>query len=173
MVIATAHLDTATLAEVRDLMDAAFDDFTDLDWSHGLGGLHALVRVGGPGAQVVAHGALVQRRLLVEGRSLRCGYVEAMATHPDHRRRGHATTVLAELESLAPGYDLLALSTSQAGLPLYLGRGWQPWRGPTGVVAPSGVRPTPDDDGGVLVLGGTGLDLDAGIACEWRDGEVW
>lgn len=170
MVTPTALLAATELAEVRDLMHAAFDDFTDQDWAHALGGLHAVVRTDG---ELVAHGALVMRRLLVQGRSLRCGYVEAVAVHPGHRRRGMGHRVMAELEALAPGYDVLALSSSEAGVALYEARGWRRWRGPSSVLGPHGPEPTPDDDGAIYVLGGSGLDLDAPIACDWRDGDVW
>jgi aminoglycoside 2'-N-acetyltransferase I len=166
----TADLAGPELAEIRALLDAAFVDFSDHDWEHGLGGQHGLVRVSGV---LVAHGALVQRRVLVGGRSLRAGYVEAVAVHPDHRRQGHAATVMAALEELAPAYDLLALSASEAGVPLYEARGWQPWRGPTSVLGPNGPEPTPDDDGSVYVLGGQDVDRDAPIACDWREGDVW
>lgn len=166
----TADLTRDELAEARALMDLAFDDFEDDDWEHALGGQHALVRVDGV---LVAHGSLVMRRLLVGGRSLRTGYVEAVAVHPDHRRQGHAATVMTALERLAPAYDVLALGASDDGVPLYEGRGWRPWRGPTSVLGPSGPTPTSDDDGGVYVLGGAGLDLDAPVACDWRAGDVW
>ncbi|WP_148615688.1 GNAT family N-acetyltransferase [Nocardioides rubriscoriae] len=170
MVIHTAHLTTADLAQVRDLMDTAFEDFTDHDWAHALGGVHVLLR---RDEVVVAHGALVQRRLLVEGRSLRCGYVEAVAVDPARCRQGLGSQVMAELEALARAYDVLALSASTAGVPFYEARGWHLWRGPSSVLAPDGPEPTPDDDGAIYVLGGTGLDLDAPIACDWRDGDVW
>lgn len=170
MVTPTAHLDDDDVREVRDLMDSAFTDFTDLDWAHALGGLHVVLREDGV---VVAHGAVVQRRLLVEGRSLRAGYVEAVAVDPARCRRGLGSQVMAELEALAPGYDVLALSSSTAGVPFYEARGWQLWRGPSSVLAPDGLEPTPEEDGAIYVLGGTGLDLDAPIACDWRDGDVW
>jgi aminoglycoside 2'-N-acetyltransferase I len=171
--VPTARLDERVLLEVRDLMDAAFTDFTEHDWAHALGGLHALAREDGA---LVAHGALVQRRLLVggvEGRSLRCGYVEAVAVDPTRCRRGIGSLVMAELEGLADGYDVLALSSSDAGVPFYEARGWHLWRGPSAVVAPSGWQDTPEEDGAVYVLGGTDLDLDAPVACDWRDGDVW
>lgn len=166
----TAEMTPEELGAVRALMDAAFGDFTDHDWDHALGGQHALVVDDG---EVVAHGALVMRRLLHAGRSLRCGYVESVATTPARTRQGHAATVMAALETLAPAYDVLALSASEAGVALYEARGWHPWRGPTSVLAPTGIAPTPDDDGSVYVLGGTGLDLDAELTCDWRSGDVW
>ena len=59
-------------------------------------------------------------------------------------------------------------------LPLHPARGWQPWRGPTSTLTPTGIRPTPDDDGSIYVLPlGSELDLDGDIACDWRDGAPW
>ena len=167
----TAELSSAELAAIRALMDASFRDFGEEDWAHALGGLHVLVTDGGP---VVAHGALVMRRLLVGERSLRCGYVEAVAVRPDVRRRGHGHAVMAALEDLAPAYDLLALSSSGDGVALYRAREWQLWRGPSYVMTTGGQVATPDDDGSIYVLpGATPLDLDAPIVCDWRDGDVW
>jgi aminoglycoside 2'-N-acetyltransferase I len=164
----TAQLTSAELAAVRALCDASYDEFGDADWEHALGGMHALVLEDGA---LVAHGALVLRRLLHGGRALRCGYVEAVAVHPDRRRRGHGTVVMAGLETLAPAYDLLALCSSIEGRPLYEARGWALWRGTTSALTPDGLRPTPDEDS-IYVLGGA-VDRDAALACDWRDGDLW
>jgi aminoglycoside 2'-N-acetyltransferase I len=169
----TAALAPETLAAARALLDEAFDgEFADEDWDHALGGLHALVY---DGTRLVGHGALVQRRLLHGGRALRTGYVEAVAVAPGHRRRGHATAIMDALEDAVRGaYDLGALSATDDGAALYLARGWQPWRGSTWALTPSGTRPTPDDDGSVFVLP-VAADLDpAGeLTCDWRDGDLW
>ena len=168
----TAELTRAELVAIRGLLDDAFDgQFADDDWDHGLGGLHALAT---EGDRIVGHGALVLRRLLHGGRSLRAGYVESVAVARDRRRQGHAGEVMAALEGHAGGYDLLALSASDNGAALYRSRGWQLWRGPTSVLAPDGLRRTPDDDGSVHVLPGRAvLDLEAELTCDWRDGDVW
>jgi aminoglycoside 2'-N-acetyltransferase I len=167
----TADLSDAERHAVRGLLDQAFDDFSEHDWEHALGGQHALVVEEG---RIVAHGSLVMRRMLHGGRSLRTGYVEAVAVHPDRRRFGHASTIMAALERLAPAYDLLALSSSTAGVGLYQARGWRLWRGPSAVVSPEGVVRTPDDDGSIYVLGaGAHIDLEGTIACDWREGDVW
>ena len=98
--------------------------------------------------------------------------LEAVAVASDVRRQGLASAVMDSLEGLAPGYDLLALSASDAGVPLYEARGWDLWRGPSSVATTVGVVPTPDDDGSLYVRG-TGLRLDAPITCDWREGDVW
>lgn len=166
----TAELTPVELAAARALCDAAFDgDFADADWTHALGGRHALVYDDG---RLVAHGAIVLRRVRVGQTWLRCGYVEAVAVAGDVRRAGHGTRVMESLEELAPDYDLLALGASEAGALLYEARGWARWRGPSSVATSAGVVPTPEDDGSLYVLG-AGLDLDAPITCDWREGDVW
>lgn len=151
----------------------AFDgDFTDADWEHALGGMHALVWRHGA---IIAHGAVVQRRLLHQGRALRAGYVEAVAVRADCRGQGLAAAVMDAVEQVLRGaYEVGALSSSDAGRTLYDARGWQRWRGETSVLAPSGVTRTHDDDGSVYVWPVTAqLDLDGGLTCDWRDGDVW
>lgn len=170
MVIPTAVLSPADLAAIRALMDASFASFTDDDWDHGLGGLHAVVRA--ETGEVIAHGSLVLRRMLVSGRSLRCGYVEAVAVAEHRRREGLGNAVMADLEDLARGYDLLALSASRHAVPFYLARDWQLWRGPTATLTPDGVRPTPEEDGAVYAFASS-VDLTLPIICDWRDGDVW
>jgi aminoglycoside 2'-N-acetyltransferase I len=167
----TAQLSATELASARTLLEGAFKDF-DLDgWENTLGGMHALVF---DGDELVGHASLVQRRLLHGGRVLNTGYVEGVAVRPDHRRRGLASALMAEMEALLGGYEVGALSASTAGAPLYAGRGWQQWRGPTFVLTPSGVQRTADDDGAVYVFPGRApLDLDGELTADWRAGDVW
>lgn len=171
----TREVPVAALGSARALMDVAFDDgFTEHDWAHALGGLHAWVEEDGA---VVAHGAVVPRRLWVGPDAWHAGYVEAVAVRPDRRRQGLGGAVMAALEQRAPAYDLLALGSSAAGLPFYVSRGWVAWRGATGVRGPTGDRATPDEDGSVLVLVGRRgrgtVDLDSALWCEPRTGDDW
>jgi aminoglycoside 2'-N-acetyltransferase I len=169
----TARVDAATLAAARALLDEAFGgEFGDDDWEHALGGMHALAYDGG---RLVAHGSVVQRRMVHRGRALRAGYVEAVAVAGDHRRLGLASAVMDELEQLIRGgYDLGALSASDAGAALYLSRGWQRWRGTTWALTPQGRVRTAEEDDALFVLSGTaGLDLGGDLTCDWRDGDLW
>ena len=157
------------------LVDAFADsevDFTDADWEHALGGMHALICVRGA---LVAHGAVVQRRLIHRGVALRCGYLEAVAVREDWRGQGLAMAVMDGLEQVLRGaYQLGALSASEAGRHIYDTRGWQPWRGMTSVLTPSGVVATPDDDESVFVFPVTAdLDTTGEITCDFRDGDAW
>lgn len=147
-------------------------DFTDTDWEHALGGMHALICHHGA---LIAHGAVVQRRLIHRGAALRCGYLEAVAVREDWRGQGLAMAVMDALEQVLRGaYQLGALSASEAGRPMYVARGWLPWQGPTSVLAPEGVTRTPDDDDSVLVLPvSVEVDVAAELTCDWRSGDVW
>lgn len=170
----TADLDAWELVAIRALLDAAFTDdpLDEHDWEHTLGGMHAVVW---DGEAAIAHAAVVMRRLLHSGRALRCGYVEAVAVHPDHRGRGHGATVMGDIERVVRGaYDLGALGTTDMAHGFYLARGWVAWRGPLSALTPDGVMPTPDEAGGILVLPvAEGLDLDGGLTCDHRDGSPW
>ena len=169
----TADLDAATLAAVRALLRDAFaGDWSEDDWEHCLGGIHALAR---EGDELVGHASVVQRRLLHGGRALRTGYVEGVAVRADRRRRGHAGAMMAELERVIAGaYDLGALGATDAAARFYAARGWKPWRGPTSALTPAGVVRTEDDDDAIYVLPvSLELDFSAELTCDWRDGEVW
>ena len=180
----TAELDDSELAAVRTLCDEAFEgDFSDDDWEHALGGVHALCVAGD---RLVGHAALVARRLLhaatpvvapgaAAGRALRTGYVEAVAVAADRRRRGHGAAVMRALDPYSPA----ATRSARSGRPTTARRctaalGWTRWPGPTAVLTPDGVRPTPDADGGIFVRPvGVRLDPRRPLICDWRDGDVW
>ena len=169
----TAQLDPATLAAARSLLWRVFgDEMSEADWEHALGGIHALVWEDGV---LVAHGSVVQRRLIHRGRALRAGYVEGVAVLADRRRRGHGGAVMAELERVVRGaYDLGALGATEAGARFYESRGWQRWDGPTSAMTPDGVVRTPEGDGSVYVYPVTfPLERSAELTCDWRDGDLW
>ncbi|MGW7415078.1 GNAT family N-acetyltransferase [Streptomyces sp. NPDC054863] len=170
----TAHLTPAELVEIRALLDAAFDDdFADEDWEHGLGGMHALISEDG---EIVAHGSLVQRRVLHREHSLRIGYVEAVAVRADRRRQGLGGRIMEALEEIVDGaYVFGALSASDAGAALYAGRGWQVWPGELAALGPDGVVRLPEEEGTTYVRPAAGRslpDAGAGLFFDWRDGDV-
>jgi aminoglycoside 2'-N-acetyltransferase I len=154
------------------VFDAFAGEFTDTDWDHALGGMHALIWYRGA---IIAHGAVVQRRLIYRDTALRCGYVEAVAVREDWRGQGLAIAVLDACEQvIRGGYPFGALCSSERGQRLYTVRGWLPWRGPTSVLAPGGLTRTPDYDRSVFVLPvGVSPDTSAALTCDWRDGDVW
>src|SRR5688500_7931506 len=100
-------------------MDAAFEEgFSDDDWDDTLGGTHAFLRIGDA---IVSHAAVVQRTLTAGDVALRSGYVEGVASHPLHRRRGYAAAVMRKVnETITSSFDLGALSTDVPELYLRL-----------------------------------------------------
>ena len=169
----TADLDNETREGARRMVIEAFaGEFTNTDWDHTLGGMHALICHHGA---LIGHAAVVQRRLLYRDIALRCGYVEGVAVREDWRGQGLGTALMDAVEQVVRGaYQLGALSSSEAGRQLYTARGWLPWHGTTSVLAPEGLTRTPDDDRSLFILPiSIELDTSADITCDWRDGDVW
>ena len=169
----TADLDPATLAAARVLLEAVFpDDFTDHDWEHALGGVHALAY---EGDELVGHASVVQRRLLHAGRALRTGYVEGVGVRPDRRRRGVGAALMGTLHRVIRGaYEVGALGATDEAAAFYAALGWERWRGTTWALTPVGVVRTADEDGGIFVLPVSApLELGAELTCDWRDGDAW
>ncbi|BBX40554.1 GNAT family N-acetyltransferase [Mycobacterium simiae] len=169
----TADLDNDTRERIHRMVTDAFaGDFSDQDWEHTLGGMHALIWDHGA---IIGHASVVQRRLFYQGTALRCGYVEGVAVREDHRGRGLAHALLDGVEQVMRGaYQLGALSSSVPARDLYAARGWLPWQGPTSVLTPTGRVRTPDDDQTLFVLPITAsLDTSAELMCDWRAGDVW
>ena len=168
----TAQLSADELAAARALCDASFDDFGDADWEHALGGMHVLVLEDDGG--LVAHGALVMRRVLHRGRALRCGYVEAVAVHgrppaPRPRASGDGGAG-GPGAGVRPARAVLVAR----GAALYEARGWSLWRGSdVGRSRPDGLAADAGRGLDLRARRPAGLDLDGPIACDWRDGDVW
>ena len=169
----TADLDRETRQHVRQMVTTAFaGEFTESDWDHALGGMHALIWHHG---EIIAHAAVVQRRLIHRNNAFRCGYVEGVAVRDDYRGQGLMHAVLDGVEQVIRGaYQLGALSSTGTARRRYTARGWLRWGGPTWVLSPTGPTRTADDDGTVFVLPiGISLDTSADLMCDWRPGDVW
>lgn len=172
----TAHtweLEAATLEAVRTFLEHVFvDDWTDDDWDHTQGGVHAMVW---EGAELIGHASVVQRRMLHNGRALRTGYVEGVGVRADRRKAGHGNALMSTVERvIRGGYELGALSSSEDAARLYAARGWKLWQGQTFALTPKGVVRTEDEDDNTYVFPVTAaLDLSGALTCDWRDGEAW
>jgi len=167
----TAELGRATLKAARALLAKVFEgDFTDHDWEHALGGMHAVVW---DGDELIGHASVVQRRLLHGARALRAGYVEGVGVRADRRREGHGAAMMAALERVVRGaYDLGALGSTDEAMPFYAGRGWKLWQGPCSALTPNGITRTAEDC--IYVFESElALDLYGELTCDWRDGDVW
>ena len=168
---------SAEIGAIRSLLTAAFEGdehggFEEEDWQHALGGTHFLLEDDGG---IVGHASVVERVLHVGDRPIRTGYVEAVAVHPNHQRRGLGRRLMEAVdEHINVGFDLGALGTGSQ--PFYERLGWEIWQGPSSVRTATGVEPSPDEDGYILVLRTSSsppLDLTDPISCEWRPGDSW
>ena len=173
----TKELTGSEVSAIRAVLAAAFgsaeeERFTEDDWQHALGGMHFVLDIEG---EIVTHASVVERELHVDGRSVRTGYVEAVATAPEHQGAGFGSIVMRDVAAYIRGrFELGALGTGSHGF--YERLGWQTWSGPSSVRTSDGIRRTPDEDGYILVLltpASPPLDLGAAISCEWRRGDVW
>ena len=168
----TAMLSPSDEEAVYALCNAAYEEDTTGYFRDLSPGRHALGRVAGV---IVSHAMIVPRALQVgDGALLRTAYVELVATHPDHQHRGYASALLLDFESEMLGFDLGALSPSDAEF--YARLGWESWRGPLAVRTSAGLEASPDDESVMirrLPRTPLPLDLDASVSIEWRVGEVW
>jgi aminoglycoside 2'-N-acetyltransferase I len=173
----SAELGEREEAELRTLCELAWiakgSEFRASDWRAALGGTHFVVADGGA---VVAHAAVVDRTLEWDGRPLRTGYVEAVATLPGRQGQGLASAVMHAVNAYVDErYELGALDTATPGF--YERLGWVRWPGRTGVRTPEGVRPTPAEDGKVLLRiseAAPELRKDGLLVCDGgRPGDPW
>jgi aminoglycoside 2'-N-acetyltransferase I len=175
-VMDAAAIDDVTRREIVDLCERAYgEDFSRL-FVDFLGSVHTLAR--DCDGALVSHAEWVTRWLQPAGLPmLRTAYIEAVATHPFHQRRGLATMVLqriAQALTVDPAWDLAALPPSYA--PLYARLGWEPWQGPLAIRCEGQLEPTPTDEQVMIFrLPSTPptLDVTSLLTAEWRTGELW
>lgn len=172
-IVRTDALTQDDLSALKPMLEESYGEPFVEDWDHALGGTHFLIEENGA---PVSHAAVVERFLETGGRSLRTGYVEAVATRPDRRRDGLGSRVIeAASEHIRGDFELGALGTGE--FDFYARFGWEVWRGPTSVRTSTGQVRTPEEDGYVMILRTltTPADLDVAmpISCDWRRGDVW
>jgi aminoglycoside 2'-N-acetyltransferase I len=168
----TADLDERTLRAARGLLYGVFDDMTEPDWEHCLGGVHAIVF---EGDAVIGHASVVQRRLFHGDRAIRTGYVEGVAVRADRQRRGIGNALMDAIERvIRRAYPLGALGASDEGAAFYRARGWTLWTGKTAAVTMRGVVATPEEDDCIFLYPPHhGLVTDVPLACDGREGDAW
>lgn len=167
------ELSAAELAALRRLADEAFGDrFSDEDWAHSFGGVRVLLD---DADRTVAQAAVVPRRIQVEDRDWRAGYVEAVATAPDRQGEGLGSRVMRVVgEVVDRDFELGVLSTGAHDF--YARLGWERWAGPSFVQVAGRLTRTADEDDGLMVLRTAvtaAIDPTARIVCDGRDGDDW
>ncbi len=172
--VRTPDLTAEDLAQLLDLFHACWPaaELSTDDIAHAMGGVHWLAEARG---RIVGHASVVPRLLEAGGLPMTTGYVEAVATHPDWRRRGIASRLVGLAnDHIAATFDLGALSTDLHGV--YARAGWERWHGLTYVRTDGGPVRTGDEDAGIMILRTprtpplTGSEA---LSCEWRAGDAW
>jgi aminoglycoside 2'-N-acetyltransferase I len=176
-VLPTEEIEPDLFDDLTALCAAAFEEPFAAVWERIGPGLHV---VASSGSRVTGHAMIIDRRIYLghePDQALDVGYVENVATWPDHAGRGTGTTVMREIgRIIGEEYALGALSTGSSGF--YQRLGWETWRGPTYVRMLDGQRVrSAEEDGDVMILRTprtpADLDLTGPIAVDWRPEEPW
>jgi aminoglycoside 2'-N-acetyltransferase I len=117
---------------------------------------------------------VVERTLRIGDRPVRVGYVEAVATEPEHQGSGRGTEVMtAAGDWIRQEYELGVLATGE--FHFYERLGWERWLGLTFVIDDHQLLRSLDADDAIMVLrvGSAPLDLTMPMACESRPGDDW
>jgi len=170
------ELDRVARFDVIELCELAYqEDFSNL-FTLLPGSMHVLAR--DERGELVSHAAWVTRWLQpADHPLLRTAYIEAVATNPNHQRRGLATAVLrcaGNAIAADPTWQLAGLSPSDPAF--YARLGWELWSGPLAIRRGESLDPTPVEEQVMILrlprtpatLVTTGL-----LTAEWRDGELW
>jgi len=175
--VQTDELEPDDRDELTRLCEAAFERTFDALAARVGPGLHVIGELSG---RVVTHAMIVDRGIYIghePDQAVDVGYVENVATLPQHRGAGFGSRVMAEVgRIIREEYALGALATTSNG---FYGRlGWETWAGPTFVRMADGQRVrSARDDGHVMILRTprtpADLDLRGPIAVDWRADEPW
>lgn len=168
--IASENLSAQQRQEILTLCSAAYEEDFALYLELLPNAVHLLARQSGV---LVSHAAWVTRWLQVnEGALLQTAYVEAVATAPEHQRRGFGSAVMRRVVTHLDDFDIAALSPSEHAF--YERLGWELWRGQLAVRTRDGLLATPEEEVMIYRLPRTPqLSLTELLTVEWREGEVW
>lgn len=173
----TEELEPAEVASISLLCADAFGEPWEDAWDEVGPGVHVFLAGAG---DILAHAMIVDRGLYVGHEpdlAIDAGYVEWVATRPDHQGEGNGTAVMREIgRIIGDEYALGALATGSNSF--YERLGWETWQGPTSVRMPDGQRVrSPGEDGSVMILRTARtpepFDLAGPIAVDWRAGDPW
>lgn len=174
VVVESDQVDEATRLALWRLWARAFGGrFTRHDEAHAYGGVHVLARGGG---SVVGHASAVPRRIRFgDADWLDVGYVEAVATDPEHQSTGVGRRVVERLhQEIAARWPVAMLSTGRA-TGFYERLGWERWGGLSCTRTAAGDVPD-DEHGGLMILRldrSAVPDLSVTVTCEDRPGDAW
>lgn len=123
---------------------------------------------------LVSHAVVTTRWLQPEQMpELKTAYVDAVATLPSVQRQGFGTAVMEHLAANVSDYAIAALKTARPDF--YARLGWSLWRGRLAGRGPSGVVPTPEQKG-VMVLRlpqTPSINLESDLTIECQSSRIW
>jgi aminoglycoside 2'-N-acetyltransferase I len=125
------------------------------------------------GDRLVSHALWLDRRIRVgDGPWFTVAYIEGVATHPDHRRRGYGEAVMRRLQEGIADYPLGVLSPAVE--PWYQKLGWERWQGRLWIDKHGEMEETLGETVLIYRMPRTeSLDLTLPLAAEWRPFELW
>jgi aminoglycoside 2'-N-acetyltransferase I len=171
LVVKASDLTNGQQHEILSLCSRAYKEDFALYLQLLTSATHVLAYVGN---ELASHAAWVERELHQEGiPALRTAYIEAVATLPEHQRKGYGSAVLNAIPPLIQQYDIGALSPSEQGF--YARLGWVIWEGPLAYIQGADLVETPEEEVMVYYLPRTpkSLNVTAKLIADWRPGEVW
>ena len=166
------EIDLEIESRLVKMLDAAFEgDFSDEDWKHTFGGYRFLGLLEG---ELIAHGAIVPRKIFFDSQHLTVGYVEGVAVDPRYWRNGYGSSLMAAITKVCrENFEISMLSTDEKAF--YTKHGWRDFQGESFVlVQGTEVRSEEEDEGLMYLLGNsTSVKRPRKVVCESRDGDSW
>jgi aminoglycoside 2'-N-acetyltransferase I len=166
------ELDPQIESSIQEMLDLAYNgDFSSEDWGHASGGLYF---VGYLEETIVAHGSVVPREMLIDGRRLTVGYVEAVAVLPAYSGQGLGSLLMRRItEFCRENYALSMLSTDEKRF--YERHGWRQFNGESFIAFEAEVVRSADEDEGLMFLPSEkNEEVDIRRAtCQARSGDSW
>jgi aminoglycoside 2'-N-acetyltransferase I len=173
-VLDSDRIEEPTRLALRELWERAFGDrFDDHDADHAYGGVHVLAY---DAERVIGHASAVPRRIRFgDGPWRTVGYVEAVATEPEHQGEGIGRLMMERLRTeISSRWPVALLSTGRATA-FYEHLGWERWRGLSCTQTTAGALPD-NEHGGLMILRldpSLVPDLTVVVTCEDRRGDAW
>lgn len=170
--ISDSDLSEELEASLRELLNDAFDgDFAEADWQHTLGGIRF---VGHLDNHLVAHGAVVARKMEVDDQVIEVGYVEGIAIAPRYWGKGYGSKLMEEITRYCNSkYSISILSTDEQTF--YKKHGWSNFDGESYVSINGTVTRSAEEDEGLMMLFGLDQTMVSPrkVVCESRAGDAW
>jgi len=166
------NLSKLELKYIHNLLIEAFEqDFSAEDWQHTFGGTRVIGLIEN---KVVAHAALVPRRIWLDDIAHQVGYLEGVAVLPKFQKQGFGSELLASVSNFASkNYQWSMLSSSEKHF--YRKQGWQDFLGQSFVLINDTAIATQTENDGLmcLAMGKHQIPSPMRAVCEPRSGDYW